>query len=179
MPARSRADRRRYGRAARRPVGRRAVEPVLGSRCTDVLSGLGPAVLRSGDHLPLGAPTGPPGDAADPADPGPLRVRLGPRDDWFSDATALFTTTWTVTPLSNRIGVRLDGPPLIRAITGELPSEGVVLGAVQVPADGRPLIFLADHPTTGGYPVIAVVDDVTPLAQVRPGTTVTFCGPER
>ena len=82
-------------------------------------------------------------------------------------------------PHSNRIGVRLDGPPLTRAITGELPSEGVVLGAVQVPADGRPLIFLADHPTTGGYPVIAVVDDVTPLAQVRPGTTVTFCGPER
>ena len=156
-----------------------AVEPVLGSRCTDVLSGLGPAVLRSGDRLPLGAPTGPPGHGADQADPGPLRVRLGPRDDWFSDATALLTTTWTVNPHSNRIGVRLDGPPLTRAITGELPSEGVVLGAVQVPADGRPLIFLADHPTTGGYPVIAVVDDVTPLAQVRPGTTVTFCGPER
>jgi len=63
---------------------------------------------------------------------------------------------------------------LTRTKAGELPSEGVVLGAVQVPADGQPLIFLADHPTTGGYPVIGVVDDVTPLAQARPGTTVRF-----
>jgi allophanate hydrolase subunit 2 len=64
-------------------------------------------------------------------------------------------------------------------VAGELPSEGLVLGAVQVPPDGQPLIFLADHPTTGGYPVIGVVEDVTPLAQARPGTTVTFHGPQR
>ncbi|RQX57157.1 allophanate hydrolase, partial [Micromonospora chalcea] len=68
---------------------------------------------------------------------------------------------------------------LPRAVAGELPSEGLVLGAVQVPPDGQPLVFLADHPTTGGYPVVGVVDDVTALAQARPGTTVTFHGPQR
>ena len=63
-----------------------------------------------------------------------------------------------------------------RSVSGELPSEGIVLGAVQVPADGQPLVFLADHPTTGGYPVIGVVDgaDLPLLAQARPGTTVIF-----
>ena len=78
--------------------------------------------------------------------------------------------------MSNRVGCRLAGSALTRTRAGELPSEGVVLGAVQVPADGQPLIFLADHPTTGGYPVIAVVerDDLPLLAQARPGTTVRF-----
>jgi allophanate hydrolase subunit 2 len=77
---------------------------------------------------------------------------------------------------SNRVGARLTGAPLIRAHIGELSSEGIVLGAVQLPADGQPLIFLADHPTTGGYPVIAVVDrdDLPRLAQARPGTTIRF-----
>jgi allophanate hydrolase subunit 2 len=72
------------------------------------------------------------------------------------------------------VGARLDGPGLTRTGKGELASEGVVLGAIQVPSGGQPLIFLADHPTTGGYPVIGVVDDVSPLAQARPGTTVGF-----
>jgi allophanate hydrolase subunit 2 len=102
-----------------------------------------------------------------------LGVRLGPRDDWF-EAAGLFAEAYTVSPLSNRVGCRLAGTALTRTRAGELPSEGVVLGAVQVPADGQPLIFLADHPTTGGYPVIGVVDDVAPLAQARPGTTVRF-----
>ena len=69
---------------------------------------------------------------------------------------------------SNRVGARLSGPVLSRAIAGELPSEGVVLGAVQVPADGQPLVFLADHPTTGGYPIIGVVDRAD-LPAARPG----------
>jgi allophanate hydrolase subunit 2 len=102
-----------------------------------------------------------------------LGVRLGPRDDWFATAE-LLKTTYVVSPVSNRVGCRLAGTALTRTRPGELPSEGVVLGAVQVPADGQPLIFLADHPTTGGYPVVAVVDDVTPLAQARPGSTVRF-----
>jgi allophanate hydrolase subunit 2 len=110
-----------------------------------------------------------------------LTVHLGPRDDWFTASAieTLFGTAYTVTPMSNRVGARLSGAALARARTAELPSEGVVLGAIQVPSDGQPLIFLADHPTTGGYPVIGVVDDVTPLAQARPGTTVTFHGPQR
>ncbi|MBQ1050444.1 biotin-dependent carboxyltransferase family protein [Micromonospora sp. C51] len=163
-----------------------AVTPVLGSRSTDTLAGLGPAPLRDGDLLPLGTPANPPApvDVTMPvASPTELRltVRLGPRHTWFTPAALdrLLGTAYQVSPLSNRVGARLSGAPLPRAVAGELPSEGVVLGAVQVPADGQPLIFLADHPTTGGYPVIAVVDDVTPLAQARPGTTVRFHGPQR
>ncbi|MEV4480003.1 biotin-dependent carboxyltransferase family protein [Micromonospora coxensis] len=163
-----------------------AVAPVLGSRATDTLSGLGPPPVRDGDRLPLGPSPGhpPPVDwTVVPAVPARLRLTLrpGPRHDWFTaDALdRLLRTAYTVSPVGDRVGARLLGAPLPRAVAGELPSEGVVLGAVQVPADGQPLVFLADHPTTGGYPVIGVVDDVTGLAQARPGTTVTFHGPQR
>ncbi|MFI2708769.1 biotin-dependent carboxyltransferase family protein [Micromonospora sp. NPDC018662] len=163
-----------------------SVEPVLGSRSTDTLSGLGPPPLRDGDRLPLGTPAGPP----PPVDlavtrPVPaevwLAVRPGPRQDWFTPAALdlLCRAAYTVGSDSNRVGARLAGATLPRAVAGELPSEGLVLGAVQVPPDGQPLIFLADHPTTGGYPVLGVVDDVTALAQARPGTTVRFHGPQR
>ncbi|MEH1026230.1 biotin-dependent carboxyltransferase family protein [Micromonospora profundi] len=162
------------------------VPAVLGSRATDTLSGLGPAPLRDGDRLPVGVPLGEPAPVDVTVGPAPapelhLTVRLGPRDDWFTPAAIdrLLGTAYTVSPVSNRVGARLAGAPLPRAVAGELPSEGIVLGAVQVPADGQPLIFLADHPTTGGYPVIGVVTDVTPLAQARPGTTVRFHGPQR
>ena len=154
-----------------------AVEPVLGSRSTDTLSGLGPERLTDGATLPIGPPGAGTGSAPEePAEIGPvieLGVRLGPRDDWF-DSAGLFASPYEVGHRSNRIGARLAGAALTRTKAGELPSEGVVLGAVQVPADGLPLVFLADHPTTGGYPVIGVVADVTPLAQARPGTTVRF-----
>ena len=161
-----------------------SVAPVLGSRSTDTLSGLGPPPLRPGHVLPVG---GQPALALDPPstqstvdslDAGDvvLRIRLGPRYDWFSVPAreALVSEAYTLSVKSNRVGARLTGAALVRAVTGELPSEGIVLGAVQVPADGQPLIFLADHPTTGGYPVIAVVEraDLPLLAQARPGTTV-------
>ena len=155
-----------------------AVEPVLGSRSTDTLSGLGPPRLSNGMELPVGdasAATGWAEREAPPSEDLVLRVRLGPRDDWFEDAAELFGAAYTISPVSNRVGARLAGPALRRRRSGELPSEGIVLGAIQVPADGQPLIFLADHPTTGGYPVVGVVADVTPLAQARPGTTVRFC----
>lgn len=154
-----------------------AVPPVLGSRSTDTLSGLGPPRLANGMELPVG-------DVAVAASGVPvsrveselvLGVRLGPRDDWFEEAAELFGSAYTISPVSNRVGTRLTGPALRRRRSGELPPEGIVLGAIQVPADGQPLIFLADHPTTGGYPVVGVVDDVTPLSQARPGTTVRFC----
>lgn len=154
-----------------------AVPPVLGSRSTDTLSGLGPPRLSNRMELPVGdaaasAPwvereTPPVGELV-------LGVWLGPRDDWF-EVAELFAAAYTISPVSNRVGARLTGPALRRRRSGELPSEGVVLGAIQVPADGQPLVFLADHPTTGGYPVVGVVADVTPLAQARPGTTVRFC----
>lgn len=163
-----------------------AVPPVLGSRSTDVLSGLGPLPLVDGMVLPLGVAAGSSTvESSDPPSGGPvsLRVRLGPRSDWFTPAAveALCGSRYTVSPMSNRIGARLAGAALPRSIAGELPSEGIVLGAVQVPPDGQPLVFLADHPTTGGYPVIGVVDaaDLPSLAQARPGTTVLFHGPQQ
>jgi allophanate hydrolase subunit 2 len=81
-----------------------------------------------------------------------------------------------VTPSANRVGIRLDGPALERARHDELPSEGLVTGAVQVPPSGRPILLLNDHPTTGGYPVVGVVDprDLPLAAQLRPGDTVAF-----
>ncbi|MGW4856434.1 5-oxoprolinase subunit C family protein [Streptomyces sp. NPDC004288] len=160
-----------------------AVAPVLGSRSTDLLSGLGPAPLAEGAVLPLGAAVAVRGPVDAPPWPGPpdelvLRVRLGPREDWFTaPALRAFTTrAYRVSPTSNRIGLRVEGPALERAVPGELPSEGMVLGAVQVPPDGRPVVFLADHPTTGGYPVVAVVReaDLGAAAQAVPGTRVRF-----
>ncbi|GHE23926.1 biotin-dependent carboxyltransferase family protein [Streptomyces capillispiralis] len=165
-----------------------AVEPVLGSRSTDLLSGLGPAPLTDGAVLPLGTPRRPPArvDAApQPAPPDELvlRVTPGPRDDWFTPAAVrvLTSRTYRVSPASNRIGLRTTGPALERARRDELPSEGMVLGAVQVPPDGTPVVFLADHPTTGGYPVIAVVRpaDLAAAAQAVPGTPVRFTAVRR
>jgi biotin-dependent carboxylase-like uncharacterized protein len=157
-----------------------AVEPVLGSRSTDTLGTVGPAPVATGDVLPVGTPEGPPAavDATRPPVPGPLRVSPGPRADRVDgDAiTLLCGTSYAVSPDSDRIGLRLVGDPLPLARTDELPSEGMVLGAVQVPPDGRPVVFLADHPTTGGYPVVAVVDpaDLWQCAQLRPGEPVRF-----
>ena len=168
------------------------VAPVLGSRSTDTLSGLGPPPLRAGFVVPLGRPApalpatnadrggheaeGEPGRGA--ATEVRVRVRLGPRHAWFSVAArdALFGEAYVLSVKSNRVGARLTGATLGRTIAGELPSEGIVLGSVQVPADGQPLVFLADHPTTGGYPVIAVVEpaDLPLIAQARPGTAVRF-----
>ncbi|WP_314222103.1 5-oxoprolinase subunit C family protein [Streptomyces zaehneri] len=164
------------------------VEPVLGSRSTDLLSGLGPAPLTDGAVLPLGhelVPHARVDVAPQPAPPSELvlRVTLGPRDDWFTpDALRAFTSrTFLVSSASNRIGLRTEGPVLERARGGELASEGMVLGAVQVPPAGRPVVFLADHPTTGGYPVIGVVraGDLAAAAQAVPGTPVRFVAVRR
>lgn len=161
------------------------VPPVLGSRATDTLSGIGPDPIRDGDRLPVGDPRAdlpaedliPPPPA--PNDPVELRVRMGPRDDWFTPASqaALVERTWTVSTDTDRVGARLDGAgPLHRSRHGELPSEGMVTGALQVPPNGMPVLFLADHPVTGGYPVIAVVleDDIPAAAQLRPGCRIRF-----
>lgn len=161
-----------------------AVPEVLGSRSTDLLSGLGPRPARAGQVLPVGAP---PASlpAVDVAPVGPaggrelaLRVVPGPRDDWFQPAAleVLLSSPYRVTPDSNRVGMKLSGPVLARSIARELPSEGVVRGALQVPPSGQPVLFLADHPVTGGYPVIAVVvdEDTDLAAQARPGALLRF-----
>ncbi len=159
-----------------------AVAPVLGSRSTDVLSGVGPPALAPGTRLAVGTPNAPYADVdlagIRPLRGAPLRVWPGPRDDWFADdAMRLLTEAdWEVTPVSDRVGIRLRGPVLARRRPGELPSEGMVEGALQVPPDGQPVLFLADHPVTGGYPVIAVVDpaDLPLAAQARPGERLCF-----
>ncbi|MGV8907680.1 MAG: biotin-dependent carboxyltransferase family protein [Propionicimonas sp.] len=179
------------------------VPPVLGSRSTDLLSGLGPPRLAPGTLLPIG-PTAPePDEGPSPTVPeetvsaasrrhegspppiiekSPPTVELellpGPRTDWLADPAAL-TGTWTVSPDSNRVGVRLTGPVLARAakrVGVELPSEPLVRGAVQLPPSGQPVVFGPDHPTTGGYPVVAVLTEVSSdrLAQCRPGEAVVL-----
>ncbi|WP_329446767.1 biotin-dependent carboxyltransferase family protein [Streptomyces sp. NBC_01426] len=163
-----------------------AVPQVLGSRATDLLSGLGPPVLSAGVLLPVGPPGREPVRGVDalgvPGAPTELVLPLGPgpRADWFEpDSVArLLRAAYRVSARSNRIGLRTEGgPALVRRRAGELPSEGMVLGAVQVPPDGLPVVFLADHPVTGGYPVVGVVPPGPALdaaAQARPGVTVRF-----
>lgn len=160
-----------------------AVEPVLGSRSTDMLSGLGPPVLADGARLPVGdAVAGFPTVDVAPVGRLPdefvLGALPGPRDDWFTREACdtLGSEPYEVTPESDRVGLRLRGSPLERRRTEELPSEGMVEGAVQVTPDGMPVLFLADHPVTGGYPVIAVVDPegVHLAAQARPGQQIRF-----
>lgn len=156
------------------------VPAVLGSRSTDTLAWVGPPRVQAGGTLAIGAAHAPPApvDVAAPVRTGPLRLVPGPRTDWFEEGSfeRLCAGSYAVTPASNRIGLRLEGPRLARVRHEELPSEGVVLGSVQVSADGLPVLFLADHPTTGGYPVIAVVDaaDLGGCAQLRPGDPVRF-----
>ncbi len=163
------------------------VAAVLGSRSTDLLSGLGPPPLTAGTVLPVGRSRLPaPGVDAAPAPNPPsgevvVRVAPGPRRDWFADdAWALLVgQAWQVTPRSNRVGLRLAGVALARLREGELASEGMVRGALQVPPSGLPVLFLADHPVTGGYPVIGYVEDadVDRCAQLRTGQTVRFRPP--
>jgi biotin-dependent carboxylase-like uncharacterized protein len=160
-----------------------APDLTLGSASTDLLTGLGPPPLRSGVRLAVGpaprefpavdvAPI--PAPAAEPV----LRLVFGPRADWFTDEARhrLTGSAYAVSDTSNRVGLRLDGPTLDRRRPGELKSEGMVAGALQVPPSGAPILLLADHPTTGGYPVIAVIrrDDLPAAGQLRPGQPVRF-----
>lgn len=159
------------------------VPEVLGSRSTDLFSGIG-ARLLAGDHLLIGSRKGcgrMPVDVAplEPIDPEPiLAVRLGPRDDRFTPQAVgrLTTSIYIVTPMSNRVALRLEGLPLERRDRAELPPEAMLTGSIQIPPDGQPILFLPDHPTTGGYPVIAVVveADLHKAGQARPGTTIRF-----
>jgi allophanate hydrolase subunit 2 len=134
----------------------------------------------------------PVGQATDWDEPGPsaqpdgaelvtdcfLRIVPGPRDDWFAPSAldTLTSAAWRVSAVSNRVGTRLEGPALARARHDELLSEGVVTGSIQVPPAGRPILLGPDHPTTGGYPVLAVVvaGDLSQAGQLAPGATVQF-----
>ena len=164
-----------------------AVEPVLGSRSTDTLSGVGPSPVAPGDVLAVGevpssfptvdhAPHPRPGHEPGPAT---LHVVPGPRAGWVGGLAALVSATWEVGADSDRIGVRLTGADVDVEkvhphLDAELPSEGLVRGAVQLPPDGGPVIFLSDHPLTGGHPVVAVLTEASAdrAAQLRPGESV-------
>ncbi|MDP9998509.1 5-oxoprolinase subunit B/C family protein [Pseudarthrobacter sulfonivorans] len=165
--------------------GGAAAEPVLGSRSTDTMSGIGPAPLAAGQMLGAGAATssnvvGNPELQPDFPDAGVtvLDIVPGPRDDWFDAAAldSLCAQDWEVTPRSNRVGMRLAGEPLARSRDGELASEGTMAGALQIPPEGQPVLFLADHPITGGYPVIGVVVDhqLDLAAQIPIGGSIRF-----
>ncbi|WP_323033380.1 urea amidolyase family protein [Paracoccus sp. (in: a-proteobacteria)] len=162
------------------------VAPVLGSAATDTLAHVGPQAVAAGTVL---APANRPTVAAAAAEAEPalpkagdlveLPVTLGPRADWFTpDMVRHFLTQeWLVTPQSSRVGIRLEGAlPLTREDATELPSEGTETGAIQIPHSGQPVLFLADHPLTGGYPVIAtLLPQALDLAgQIPPGARIRF-----
>jgi biotin-dependent carboxylase-like uncharacterized protein len=165
-----------------------AVPPVLGSRSTDTLSGLGPAIPADGDLLAVGSGESARSDiagwpvltVAPGSAPTTQTLRLhavpGPRDGALAAGgrDLLEHTTWRVSERSDRIGLRLDGPALPVDPASAVPSEGVVRGAIQVPPGGRPVLFLADHPVTGCYLVVAVLTDADTdrAGQLRPGQGV-------
>lgn len=161
--------------------------PILGSRSTHLVSRMGGVdgrALAAGDVLPIGLAGPVPRGGVAPVEPatGPrgrgLRVLLGPQDDWF-DAGAielLLSATFTVSLRSDRMGFRLEGPALAVARHGDLVSEPVAFGAIQVPPGGEPILLMADRQTAGGYPKIAsVVSADLPVAgQLAPGDVVRF-----
>ncbi|UVJ41708.1 carboxyltransferase domain-containing protein [Arthrobacter sp. CJ23] len=165
------------------------VPAALGSRSSDTMSGIGPAPLAPGQFLPVGTDTASAAVGSPELQPGfpelggesgitVLDIIPGPREDWFEPSAldSLCSQSWQVTPQSNRVGMRLAGEPLRRSRDGELPSEGTMAGAIQIPPAGLPVLFLADHPITGGYPVIGVVADehLDRAAQVPIGGSIRF-----
>lgn len=183
VAARSRLSLGRPPRALRSYVAIRGgidVPLVLGSRSTDTSSGLGSPPLRAGDRLAIGSPPDHPvayaGSLLIPGGPVRLRADLGPRDDLMTNAAKdqLAQCDWRVSAHTDRIGVRLEGPRLALTHSGELPSAPIMAGAIQLPPDGQPIVFLRDHPTTGGYPIVACVRaaDLDSLGQAVPGEIV-------
>jgi biotin-dependent carboxylase-like uncharacterized protein len=165
-----------------------AVPPLFGSRSTHLVTGLGGHLgraLRAGDRLPLGALRGAPHPrAVDPTEiPGyrkgePYRATEGPQSSWFPSAShaAFHGTTWTVDVASDRMGIRLAGPPVTMLAGRELLTEGVALGAVQIPPAGLPIVLFVEHQTTGGYAKIAnvIAADLARLSMLSPGDPVRF-----
>jgi len=166
------------------------VPVVLGSRSTSTRTGLGGfegRPLRAGDTLRLGEQSGgnaaarramPPSAIPSYGHEHRLRVVLGPQDDAFSDEgrSTFLTAVYTMTPQSDRIGCRFDGPRIAHRVSADIVSDGTTLGIVQVSGDGMPIVLMADRGTTGGYTKIATVisADVWRLAQAAPGDRVRF-----
>ena len=158
---------------------------VFGSASTYRRAGLGGfrgRALQAGDHLPLRLDAAPENEPVSldltVSAPKVLRVLRGPNAEYFRpDAfETLFSSSYTVAPASDRMGLRLHGPPLERAIEGELPPQGTTGGGMQVPSDGQPILLLADRQTTGGYPRIATVigADMAAAGRLASGMSVRF-----
>jgi KipI family sensor histidine kinase inhibitor len=152
--------------------------PLMGSRSSDVLCGLGPGPLRAGDVLGLAPSSRARGRLFEPPSSlkaRALRVLAGPDDLGTEALQSLLDREWSVSADSDRVGVRLSGEPLFNEGT-QIPSRATVTGAIQVPGDGLPIALLCDHATVGGYPVVATVAraDLSRLGQLRPGDDVRF-----
>ncbi|MDE2234798.1 MAG: biotin-dependent carboxyltransferase [Gammaproteobacteria bacterium] len=159
----------------------------LSSRSSDSFAGLGPPLLCAGDLIHcetrtlkcgwyLRSPAGFTHDAG-------VRVMAGPHDDWF-EAQALqqlLDGSYEVRAESDRTGLRLKGARIAQRRGVELPSQGMVSGAIQIPGDGQPIVLLCNHGSTGGYPVIAVViqADLPHLGQLRAGDRLRFAAVTR
>jgi biotin-dependent carboxylase-like uncharacterized protein len=163
-----------------------ATDPTLGSRATYLRAGLG-GLIRAGDTLRLGDWRGDPERAGLAITPpqyetGQIRAITGPHADRFTDETQslFFSSEFHVDPASDRMGTRLSGA-LVGARDGEILTCGVVAGAVQVPRGGAPIVLLAEHQATGGYPVIAtaIATDVGLVAQRLPGEPLRFVRVDR
>lgn len=177
----------RYGQFGYLAVaGGFALTPVLGSLALHMkaaVGGLDGRAFRPGDRLPLllTQPIGPDlaAEKSLPQTTGPIRVLLGPQDDYFTPAglATFLSATYTITPNADRMGIRLTGPKIEHGPKGyNIVSDGIATGAIQVPGNGEPIILLADRQTTGGYPKIAhvITADLGRLSQMRPGDTFTF-----
>jgi antagonist of KipI len=167
-----------------------AVDPILGSRATSLISKMGPfdgRPLRAGDVLPIGDSIlwGTGGQLRSAAVPMPmpsggaqLRVIRGPHQHLFTPAAyeTLFASRFTITPNSNRMGYRLEGAPLAHAGRADILSDATAIGSLQVPASGQPILLMADRQTTGGYPKIATVisADLPVAGQLAPGDWIEF-----
>jgi urea carboxylase len=178
--------RHRGARAYLAVAGGFLTEPVLGSRATHLVTQMGGVTGRAiaaGDRLPVASdgrrPTVRARGLTLPSQ-GRVRVRVvpGPQDDWFgTDAWRVLTgTSFRVSPRSNRMGYRLEGPPLPRTREGEPISEPVAMGAIQVPTAGEPILLMADRQTAGGYPKLAqvITADLCLAGQLAPGEFLEF-----
>jgi biotin-dependent carboxylase-like uncharacterized protein len=167
-------------------AGRFALPPALGSLSLQPrarIGGLDGRPLRAGDRLPLVLPEAPPGPelALDPLSldsDAPVRVVLGPQDDYFTSEgiETLLSSRYTVTREADRMGYRLTGPKIAHARGFNIVSDGIVAGSIQVPGSGEPIVMMADRQTTGGYPKIAtaISVDLRVLAHRRAGEGVRF-----
>lgn len=157
-------------------------EPMFGSLSVNARAGLGspwPRPLQAGDTLEVAAASGATERGIDLPGPGngPIRVVMGPQDDEFGDATALFLDSeWKISATSDRMGYRLEGPVIKHLHGHNIVSDGTVNGSIQVPGNGAPIVLMPDRGTSGGYPKIATVitADFGRFAQIPAGRPFHF-----